>query len=181
MAKDRKATHGRLLALLGIAMLGAAFGFVPLYRHFCKLIGTVVVENGAPVPTPAELATLHPVDRYVTVRFMGAVGDGLPVRFGPEDKALKAQVGKAVVTAFDAYNYSDKAIKGMAVHTVTGTGAYGATDVAGNIVLTQCFCFTSHMYPADSKMRLPVIFTVKPDLPEGIHTITFGYTLYGQD
>jgi cytochrome c oxidase assembly protein Cox11 len=52
------------------------------------------------------------------------------------------------------------------------------TIVDEYVDLQQCFCFEEQIYPPNEEINLPLSFTITPDLPEGIHTITFGYTLY---
>ena len=87
-------------------------------------------------------------------------------------------MGKPVMTAYDAKNESDESIRGQAIHTVVAMGKDTSDDGAGYVDLIQCFCFQEHTYPAHEEVTLPLSFTVRPDTPKGVHTLTFGYTLY---
>ena len=172
--------HGIILVVLGVVMLGVAYGFVPLYRTFCQLvgipiatIGTMSVPKERAVNTVADTAT----DRVVTVRFIGNANAGVPVTFSPRVRTLKVRIGEDTLTAYDAKNLSLKPVDGIASHTIVAHGG-SKRDVAEHITLTQCFCFDEQTYPPQEDVTLPLSFAVEPTLPEGVHTITFGYTLF---
>lgn len=169
--------QGIILAILGVGMLAMAFAFVPLYRSFCQLIGIPVPELGTEL-SPQKSATTVDKSRVVTVRFIGNSANGVPIEFGPRVTSIIAHVGEDVLTAYDAKNDTDQAIDGQAVHTIMALGKYG--DIAANqyVDLVQCFCFQEQRYPANTEVTLPLSFTIRNDLPEGVHTMTFAYTLF---
>ena len=177
--KTHLVRHGLILAGLGFGMLGAAYAFVPLYETFCKFVGIPVPTVGTKMTpaVPSSSDTQAQMGREVTVRFMGNVAMGVPINFAPRTRAIKTRIGEATLTAYDAKNYSSEALDGIAVHTIVSQGG-GARDVAEHISLMQCFCFEEQTYPAQTDITLPLSFTVEPSLPENVHTITFGYTLY---
>lgn len=176
--KRRILRHGIILSALGTGMLGMAYGFVPLYETFCKFVGIPVPTLGTN-SSPAIGGDM-PVDesRIITVRFVGNVGDHLPIDFGPQIPSVRIHPGEPVLTAYKAKNNHEEAIKGLAIHTMIAMGKATQRDVSEFIDLVQCFCFDEQVYPAHEDVNLPLSFTVRPDLPKGIHTITFGYTLY---
>ncbi len=170
--------HGITLAGLGVLMLALAFAFVPLYESFCKLVGIPLPTLGTNMEaaTPTTTATIS--DRFVKVRFIGNVAAGVPITLEPHVKVVTARLGESVLTAYHAQNLSDKPLKGQAVHTIVAMGKAVSRDVAGNVDLIQCFCFEEQTYPAKEEVTLPLSFTVRNDLPKGVHTITFAYTLF---
>lgn len=176
--KSRIMRHGLVLAGLGVGMLGLAYGFVPLYETFCKFVGIPVPTlgtNSTPAG-PRDMAVDE--ERIITVRFVGNVADHLPIDFAPLVPSVRIHPGEPVLTAYKARNNEDAPIKGLAVHTMIAMGKATERDVAEFVDLVQCFCFEEQVYPGKEDINLPLSFTVRPDLPKGIHTITFGYTLY---
>lgn len=171
------------LIAIGFAMLGLSYAFVPLYRTFCQLLGipvpTIAVgQEGAPkntAPPPGEDA------RTITVRFMGNQANQIPVNLSPVHKKIRMKIGEPVLTAYTATNTSHTAMDGVAVHTIIGLGSASADDMSPHIELQQCFCFEEQHYPAKQEVTLPLSFTIAPTLPQGVHTLTFGYTLFQQE
>lgn len=183
MAQNRKhdrqnlKRHGLILAGLGLAMLGLAYAFVPLYETFCKFVGIPLPTVGTSMAPDASLPASGEIGREITVRFLGNVAAGVPIEFAPRTRAIKTRIGQPTVTAYDAKNLSSEAIDGIAVHTIVAQGGF-VRDVADDVSLMQCFCFEEQTYPARKDITLPLSFTVKPTLPDNVHTVTFGYTLY---
>ena len=166
-----------ILACIGLFMLGLGYAFVPLYRIFCDFVGipvpTVMVgKEGIPKPV-SEVS-----DRTVTVRFMANNTGDMPVTLKTITNRIKVNLGENILTAYKAYNPTNEKIKGVAVHTLIPMGSNLETIVDEYVDLQQCFCFEEQIYPPNEEINLPLSFTITPDLPEGIHTITFGYTLY---
>ena len=64
-------------AALVVAMVGAAYAAVPLYRLFCQVTGFDGTPRSASRPSDVVL------DRTVTVRFDANVAPGLPWHFEP--------------------------------------------------------------------------------------------------
>ncbi len=170
-----------ILAGLALGMLFLAYAFVPLYKMFCDALGIpvpsiLVGEAGA--PKPAIYDESKKSDRVITVRFMANTAVGVPVSFSAKDRRLQARVGEPVLTAYYAKNYSPRPLDGLAVHTMVPAGGSRSVNMDDYIELQQCFCFEEQHYPAGEDLILPLSFTISPDLPEQIHTITFGYTLF---
>lgn len=169
--------HGLILAAVGVGMLGMAYAFVPLYETFCKFVGIPLPKVGTSM-TPTETKAIPDQEgREITVRFLGNVAAGVPIAFAPRNASLKTRIGQPALTAYDARNQSNQSIDGIAVHTIVAQGGY-RRDVAGHVTLMQCFCFEEQTYPAQQDITLPLSFTVENTLPENVHTVTFGYTLY---
>ena len=159
-------------------MLALAFGFVPLYRTFCQIIGIPVPQLGTELTPQQPSLNTTAENRTVTVRFIGNSAAGVPVTFGPRVKSIVAKVGEPVLTAYDAENLSTKNLNGQAVHTIVALGSAVGRDAVKYVDLVQCFCFEEQLYPAKTGVTLPLSFTIRPDLPQGVHTLTFAYTLF---
>lgn len=182
MHKKRSNTRTLLLCLLGLTWgVAITVGAVPLYRIFCQHFGIPVPQIIASSNAPAEnFNTTAPIsNRTVTVRFTANTQAGLPVAFHPTTYTYKVKLGEPVLTAFAAKNNGSRAIDGVAVHMLYAMGgSAGSQDVTPYVDLQQCFCFAQEHYPVGQDVNLPLAFTLSPNLPEGIHTITFAYTLF---
>ena len=166
-----------ILLTIAVGMVGMSYAFVPLYRIFCQAFGiaipTVRVGEEGEYKEITEIS-----DRTVVVRFMGNSAQGMPVSLKPNHRKLRVRLGETVLTAYTANNPSERQLDGIAVHTIEELGGKGPIDINSHITLQQCFCFEQQSYPAEKEVVLPLSFIVSPDLPEGVHTITFGYTLF---
>lgn len=173
-------TRTLVLCLIGLVWgIGLTIAAVPLYRVFCQHFGIPVpkIISGPSGIQPVKDTSEANLNRTVTVRFTANTQGGLPAIFHPRTYTLRVKVGQPVLTAYEARNNGDRAFNGVAVHMLYAMGGEGG-DVTPYIDLRQCFCFEEEHYPARTDLTLPLAFTVSPDLPEGIHTITFAYTLF---
>jgi cytochrome c oxidase assembly protein subunit 11 len=167
-----------LAGVIVVVMLGVSFAFIPLYRIFCQAL-SIPVPRIAVGEAPSVSGPIRETDRLVEVRFVASVGTGVPIRFAPLEYKRTVRVGEPVLTAYDAFNTSPAGMDGVAVHMVYGMGDVpDAGDMARYIDLRQCFCFELQHYPGNEEKRLPLNFVITPDLPKGVHTITFAYTLF---
>lgn len=163
-----------VLFLVGIAMVGVTYAAVPLYKMFCQLVGI-------PVPGVASQSFdgEQLVDgRVIEVRFVAASDAMMPVQLKRLTTSVKIKVGEPTLVAYEATNPTDRDIMGIAIHTVTMHGEVPSIDAVQYINLLKCFCFDETIYPAHQTVQLPVSFTIKNDLPKGVHTLVFSYTLY---
>jgi cytochrome c oxidase assembly protein subunit 11 len=169
--------------------IGAAFAMsvaltvfaVPLYNLMCEKLGITrptipLGQTGTTITqralTPAEAS------RRITIRFTANTAQGVPIEFHPLSYTIQVPLGQPVLTAYQAKNLSPKPMDGVAVHMLYAMGGESGVQVADYVALEQCFCFAQQHYPANADVNLPLSFTLSPDLPKGIHTITFAYTLF---
>lgn len=168
------------LACVGMLMFMVAFtaAAVPLYYLLCRSLG--IANPGVISASGADLRgdTGAVSDRMVTVRFISNVNKGVPVKFTPLATSLRVRLGDYALTAYSATNTSPQAMDGVAVHMLYPMGGDTGSDIAKYVDLQQCFCFESQHYPGSSTVKLPLSFRILPTLPEGVHTITFAYTLF---
>lgn len=171
MAAPRSARFVALLcAGVVVAMTGAAFAAVPLYRMFCQVTGfngTVMKADQAPTET---------LDREVLVRFDTNVRN-LPMVFRAEQVSQKVRIGETGIAYFDVTNTSDRPIVARASYNVVPeqTGAY--------FQKLQCFCFDDQTIAAGATVQFPMQYFIAPEMVDdrevdGVKEITLSYTFY---
>src|SRR5262245_15337591 len=75
-------------AALVVAMVGAAYASVPLYRLFCQVTGF----DGTPRVATKPASTV--LDKTIVVRFDANVTPGLPWRFEPVQNTMEVKIGE---------------------------------------------------------------------------------------
>jgi cytochrome c oxidase assembly protein subunit 11 len=162
---------GLLAGFLGVAMVGAAFASVPLYRVFCETTG----YDGA-VPK-AKAAPKRILDQKVTVTFDANVRGALPWDFAAEQRTQTLRLGETKVAFFKVTNHADHPIKARAVFNVTPEQA------GAHFRKLQCFCFTDQTVGAGQTVELPVLYFIDPTFADDINTrnatdVTLSYTFF---
>jgi cytochrome c oxidase assembly protein subunit 11 len=162
---------GIIAALVPIAMVGAAYGSVPLYQLFCQVTG---YGGTTQIATQAASTVL---DRQVKIRFDANVAPGIPWQFAPEKKEVDLKLGENGLAFYKVTNTSDRAVTAVATYNVTPhkAGPY--------FQKLECFCFQDRTLQPGETMELPVIFYVDPALAtdknvKEITQITLSYTFF---
>jgi cytochrome c oxidase assembly protein subunit 11 len=153
-----------------VAMTGAAFAAVPLYRAFCQstgFAGTVRRAQAAPSTVLAQ---------KITVSFDTNVRD-LPWSFTPDQTSQTLHVGETGLAFFTVTNHGDKPLTGRAGYNVS------PDQVGGYFRKLQCFCFSDQTIPAHATMRFPVVYFVDPGFAsdpdtKGYQNVTLSYTFF---
>ncbi len=157
-----------ICAAVVVAMTGAAFAAVPLYKAFCQATGF-----GGTVPR-ASRAPGQTLDQTLTVYFDTTVR-GLPWSFRALQRSQVVKVGGTNVAYFEVVNNSDRAITGRAAYNVS-------PDSAGwHVRKLQCFCFNAETLQPHEKAKWPVVYFVDPKFAtdpdmKGYSDITLSYT-----
>ncbi len=86
------------LTSLMLAMLGASFAAIPLYRVFCAATG----YGGTPQIGPEVSSGISTAG--ITVRFNADVDSGLPWKFAPEQDKMTLKLGEQQVAFYTASN-----------------------------------------------------------------------------
>lgn len=90
---------------MAVALVGATYGAVPLYRMFCATTGYGgTIQEGATVEAKLREREENPnpeveaaaAARTLTVTFNADVSDGMPWRFVPTQRSIKARGGVVV-------------------------------------------------------------------------------------
>lgn len=161
----------KVLAGVGIAMLGLGFASDPLYDTFCRVTGY------AGTTQQAEENLSEVIDRQVTIKFDSNVASNLPWSFAPDEKSMTLNVGQSGLAYYTVKNDSNQPITGVANFNVTPTKA------APFFVKTDCFCFEEQTIAAGAEIPLPVLFFVDPEINEDdrysdVKEITLSYTFF---
>lgn len=158
-----------------VVIMGAlAWASVPLYDLFCRVTGYGGTTNASAGNTEGVL------DQMIKVRFDASTARDMPWEFKPEQRQMELKIGQDGMAFYEAYNPTDKPIRGTASYNVApyAAGAYFSK--------IHCFCFDEQILQPGERMSMPVNFYVDPDIVndrEGkyVHTITLSYTFHMMD
>lgn len=153
-----------------VAMIGAAYASVPLYRLFCQVTGFDGTIRRA------EAAPNQVLAKNLTVRFDANVRN-LPWTFKPEQVAQTIKIGETGLAYFKVTNNSSVAMTGRATYNVVpeAAGAY--------FQKIQCFCFSDQTIQPGQTVEFPVVYFVDPKYAEDFETkgageVTLSYTYF---
>ncbi|WP_281176445.1 cytochrome c oxidase assembly protein [Phenylobacterium immobile] len=153
-----------------LAMVGAAYASVPLYRAFCQATGfDGTVRKASAAPTTVA-------DRAVTVRFDVNTRD-LPWAFTAEQTTQAVKLGETKLALFRVTNNSDQPVTGRAIFNVVPeqAGAY--------FQKLECFCFSDQTIGARQSVDMPVLYFIDPKYADDFETqgkseVTLSYTFF---
>ncbi|WP_448585394.1 cytochrome c oxidase assembly protein [Thermaurantiacus sp.] len=158
---------------LALAMIGAAYASVPLYRLFCAVTGF----GGTPQVASEAAAVVPVAGQTIRVRFDGNVRAGLPWRFRPATPHVDVPIGERRIAYYRAANAGDQPVTGVATFNVSPAAA------GRYFVKIQCFCFNEQTLRAGEAVDMPVIYYVDPAILEDpdarrIEEITLSYSFF---
>jgi cytochrome c oxidase assembly protein subunit 11 len=159
------------LVSVTLAMLGASFAAIPLYRLFCAVTGYGGTPQIGPEASPGVAAG------KITVRFNADVNPGLPWEFAPEQEKVTLSLGGQQVAFYTARNKAATPVTGIALYNVT-------PDKVGKYFhKTACFCFNQQTLAPGQQMEFPVSFWVDPAIATDpgtadVRVITLSYTFF---
>lgn len=167
---NRKNAIALICGVVVMAMTGAAFAAVPLYRLFCQVTGFDGTVK------KAEAAPTEVLDRTVLIRFDTNVR-GLPMTFRAEQVSQRVRIGETGMAYFNVTNTSDQPIHATAAYNVVPerAGPY--------FQKLQCFCFEGQEIAPGETKAFPVQYFVAPEMAtdresKGVAEITLSYTFY---
>ena len=168
--KDRKNLVAFICAGVVMAMTGAAFAAVPLYRLFCQVTGFDGTVK------KAEAAPTQILDQSVLIRFDTNVRN-LPMDFKAEQVSQRVRIGETGMAYFKVTNTSDQPIHATAAYNVVPerAGPY--------FQKLQCFCFEGQEIAPGETKEFPVQYFVAPEMAtdaesRGVREITLSYTFF---
>ncbi len=172
MEKQELRSSNRRVILMGgaavLLMFGFGFAMAPLYDVFCKITGF----GGRQLDTSTTVSNRVDTSRTVTVEFVASIGKHAYMEFRPKVTKMKVHPGEYVQTSFFATNLNKTPITGQAVYNVA------PAEGSLHFQKTECFCFTEQKFEAGEEREMPLVFSISPDLPENIKTISLSYTIY---
>lgn len=164
-----------LLGGLAAGMFGFGFALVPLYGLLCQVTGVQSVEQRAGTGRLVGAGNAGPAavveNRWVTVKFDATVHPDLPWSLDPMVRTLRVRPGETRVVSFLAENRSGNAVTGQAIPSVAPWQANGFFSKM------ECFCFTQQTLAGNERKEMPLRFSVSPDLPEDIGSLTLSYSV----
>ncbi len=170
-AQALQARNKRWLLWLGGAALAfgvvAMVGLPPLYRWWCAATGTQLS------PTAAGWAGEVRTGRFVTVYCDAVVADDLPVTFAPVLRELgRVEVGMDVQATYELRNDSDQELLIHPVHSVS------PREAATPFVMKVCFCFNDFVLAPGEAKSFPIVFNLRPELPDAVANVRLCYHLF---
>jgi cytochrome c oxidase assembly protein subunit 11 len=175
--KPSSVTLAIALGSVVLLMFSFAYANVPLFKLICERFA--IFDSGKAEwrgeAQPPSSTTGDVLDRSIQVKFMGVVGTGLPVRFGPSAPLLELHPGKPVQVEYTFTNMSDDSVYFRAVHSIY------PREAAKEFQLMQCFCFTDQTLGPREVRSLPVLFALSPRLPTTVNEVILSYQLFPRD
>ena len=158
------------LSLIVLAGLLFGFAIAPIYDVMCKQFG--INGRADSVATNFDKSIKIDKTRWVTVYFTGNTMPGLAWSFAPKNLSMRVHPGEISLTSYTAKNNANDSQPGVAVPSVT-------PEVAMlSFKKIECFCFKQQTLKAGETREMPVMFYVKPDLPNDISEVTLSYAFY---
>ena len=172
----RGSGNPRLVLTLGGAVAGMfafAFLLVPLYEVFCELTG-LDSERLSRATEPGGVAHTLEIDenRTVKVEFVATTPNEAAWEFQPAASRIEVTPGRTAETHFLARNLLDLDVVSVTLPSVR------PMDAVSHVSKQVCFCFEAQPFAANEERELPLRFTIDPELPAHIDTVTLAYTLF---
>ena len=161
---------GAAVFVVFVAMVGAAYAAVPLYKAFCEATGyDGTVRRAYKAPDRV-------LDNKILIHFDTNVRD-LPWDFTAEERTQPLKIGETKVAIFKVTNNSDKPVVGRAVFNVVPEQA------AVYFHKLSCFCFSDQTIGPRQTVEMPVLYFVDPKYATDFETrtqkeVTLSYTFY---
>lgn len=153
---------------VALAMFGFGFALVPLYDVFCEITGL----NGKVTGTVEKVDYTVDTSRTVTVQLLASKNAEMPWSFMALQEQIDLHPGDWKQIGFWASNTTDSDMVSQAVPSITPARA------AEYVQKTECFCFQQQPLAAGESKQMNMVFTISPELPEDIQTVSMVYTLF---
>jgi cytochrome c oxidase assembly protein subunit 11 len=156
--------------LLTFSLLMFAFGFAlaPLFMHFAALRGATELFRGdEPAFSPSRVDLL----RSVSIQFDTNIRR-LDWSFRPVEGRIGVHPGEVRQVVYELRNNLDRPVTAQAVP------GYEPGMAARYFKRLQCFCFQPQTLAPHEVRRVPVVFVIDPELPQGLDRVTLSYTFF---
>ena len=163
-----------ILASVVVGMIGLAYASVPLYDLFCRVTGYGGTTQQADIAPDVIL------DREIIIEFDANTSRNMPWDFKPVERRVTMKVGQSGLAFYEAFNPTDRVIKGTASFNVT------PQKVGQYFTKIDCFCFTEQVLQPGERVDMPVTFFVDPEIDNDpnakeVKVITLSYTFFLSD
>ncbi|XP_011809150.1 PREDICTED: cytochrome c oxidase assembly protein COX11, mitochondrial isoform X2 [Colobus angolensis palliatus] len=166
--RQRNKTTLTYVAAVAVAMLGASYAAVPLYRLYCQTTGL----GGSAVAGHAsdQIENMVPVkDRIIKISFNADVHASLQWNFRPQQTEIYVVPGETALAFYRAKNPTDKPVIGISTYNVV---PFEAGQYFNKI---QCFCFEEQRLNPQEEVDMPVFFYIDPEFAEDPRMINLGF------
>ena len=180
------ADFAKYLTALVVAVVGATYASVPLYRMFCQATGfggttrRATLEEKLASEEWSERERERASAREITITFNADVAEGMPWRFTPTQKSIKVRPGESALAFYTARNLSRSPVTGVATYNVQPNkcGTY--------FNKVQCFCFEEQRLRGKEEVDMPVLFYVDPEFASDpnmrdVTNLVLSYTFFKSD
>ncbi len=168
------------LILFPCLMFGFGFLLIPLYTVFCDITGL----NGkiSLVAAPAikltdayqNLRNLAPASAPpITLQFTSA-SDNESWNFKPDKMHMDIIPGQQYQTFFHLSNPTNNTIEFTSIPSISPGLA------AEYLIKTECFCFQKQILNPHESVEMPLVFTLRQDIPEKYSKLTLAYRIYAK-
>lgn len=156
------------IVVIAALMFGLGFAMAPYYDAVCQYFGV----SGRVKEASAEAN--YPVDesREITLEFVTAVNEKMPLAFRAEKPKLKVHPGQYYTVKFYAENLSDKKLIGQAIPSIAPAWS------ASHLKKTECFCFSEQEFEPHQEREMPVRFVIDPSVQADTKDMTLAYTFF---
>ena len=173
---SERSGNRRLVLTLGGAVAGMfAFAYLlaPLYEVFCEITGidSVRLSRASEPVGPAQGAEIDE-NRAIRVEFITNTPNPAAWNFQPGDLSIEVTPGAPAETRFFARNLLEHDVISVTRPAVR------PIEAVSHVSKQVCFCFEEQPFAAGEQRELPVRFTIDPDLPAHVDTVTLAYTLF---
>merc|ERR1719188_688090 len=168
------------LAASIVAIFGAVWAFVPLYKMYCQSTGQGQAVQGHKEYSAPPDPNFKAAKRLITVDFAGTVHTALPWEFVPQQRRVVVGLGETALAFYRAKNNTDRPIIGVSVYHMIPPEA----GLYFNKI--QCFCFDEQLINPNEEVDLPIFFFIDPLMAEDsrfdhIDHITLSYLFFESD
>jgi len=180
------ADFAKYLTALVVAVVGATYASVPLYRMFCQATGfggttrRATLEEKLASEEWSERERERASAREITITFNADVAEGMPWRFTPTQKSIKVRPGESALAFYTARNLSRSPVTGVATYNVQPNkcGTY--------FNKVQCFCFEEQRLRGREEVDMPVLFYIDPEFASDpnmrdVTNLVLSYTFFKSD
>ncbi|KAM3310833.1 hypothetical protein ACQJBY_031488 [Aegilops geniculata] len=149
--KSSRKTLGYLVGV-AVAMVGASYAAVPLYRRFCQATGyggTVQRRESVEEKISRHARVGTTPSREIVIQFNADVADGMPWKFIPTQREVKVKPGESALAFYTAENRS--------AAPITGVSTYNVAPMKAAIYFNkiQCFCFEEQTLLPGEQIDMP--------------------------
>lgn len=163
------------LTLFPCLMFGFGFLLIPLYTVFCDITGlngkislvaaqTSAIDNNnenkyAPQPITLQLTSTSDDENW---------------NFQPHKTHINVIPGQQYQTFFKLSNPTNTRVEFTSIPSISPGLA------AEYLIKTECFCFQKQILQPHESVEMPLVFTLRQDIPEEYSKLTLAYRMYAK-